>query len=100
MEEEKKQNRADQGAHVKTIVCSVNREKTNVILGKKIINLYGPGVITDFIGSIQYRISPLSFYQVNPVQTENYIKTAKQKGLTYWSAIDFLKHHSTMHSII
>ena len=35
MEEEKKQNRADQGAHVKTIVCSVNREKTNVILGKE-----------------------------------------------------------------
>lgn len=31
---------------------------------------------------------------------ENYIRTEKQKGLTYWSAIDFLKHHSTMHSII
>lgn len=83
MEEEKKQNRADQGAHVKTIVCSVNREKTNVILGKKIINLYGPGVITDFIGSIQYRISPLSFYQVNPVQTEKLYKTALEyAGLT------------------
>lgn len=34
------------------------------------------------------------------ITAENYIKTAKQKGLTYWSAIDFLKHHSTMHSII
>lgn len=31
---------------------------------------------------------------------ENYIRTAKQKGLTYWSAKDYLKHHKTMHSII
>lgn len=31
---------------------------------------------------------------------ERYVETAKQKGLTYWSAIDFLRHHSTMHSII
>ena len=30
----------------------------------------------------------------------NYIKTAKQKGLTYWSAKDFLKNHKTMHSIV
>lgn len=31
---------------------------------------------------------------------ENYIKRTKEKGLTYWSAVDFLKHHKTMHSII
>lgn len=31
---------------------------------------------------------------------ENYIKKAKEKGLTYWSVVDFLKHHKTMHSII
>lgn len=31
---------------------------------------------------------------------ENYIKDAKEKGLTYWSATDYLKHHRTMHSII
>jgi len=30
----------------------------------------------------------------------DYIKNAKQKGLTYWSAMDYLKHHKTMHSII
>lgn len=30
----------------------------------------------------------------------NYIKTAKEKGLTYWSAVDYLKNHRTMHSII
>lgn len=31
---------------------------------------------------------------------EKYIKTAKEKGLRYWSAMDFLKHHKTMHSIL
>ena len=31
---------------------------------------------------------------------EDYIKTAKQKGLTYWSAVDFLKHYKSMHPII
>ena len=31
---------------------------------------------------------------------ENYIKEPKEKGLTYWSAVDFLKHHKTMHSIL
>lgn len=31
---------------------------------------------------------------------EKFIEEAKQKGLTYWSAVDFLKHHKTMHSIL
>ena len=52
-----------------SISLNVNKERTNVILGKEIINLYGPGYITDFIGNVKYRISPLSFYQVNPAQT-------------------------------
>ena len=66
-----------------SISLSVNREKTNVIMGKEIINLYGPGYITDYIGSVQYRISPLSFYQVNPVQTEKLYGTALEyAGLT------------------
>jgi hypothetical protein len=34
------------------------------------------------------------------ISAENYIRKAKEKGLTYWSAIDFLKNHKTMHSII
>lgn len=59
-----------------TVVCSINQEKTNVIMGKKLVNLYGPGVITDWIGSVQYRISPLSFYQVNPIQTKRLYETA------------------------
>ncbi len=55
-----------------SISLNVNQEKTNVILGKELINLWGEGHITDYIGAVQYRISPLSFYQVNPVQTERW----------------------------
>lgn len=66
-----------------SISYSVNQEKTNVIMGKEIINLYGPGYITDCIGDVKYRISPLSFYQVNPVQTEKLYETALEyAGLT------------------
>lgn len=57
-------------AGMKSICLNVNKEKTNVILGEKIIPLWGEPYITDFIGSIKYQISPLSFYQVNPVQTK------------------------------
>ncbi len=66
-----------------SISCSINRERTNVIMGKELVNLYGPGCITDYIGEVQYRISPLSFYQVNPVQTEKLYGTALEyAGLT------------------
>lgn len=66
-----------------SISCSINREKTNVIMGDQVIHLYGPGYITDFIGPIKYQISPLSFYQVNPVQTEKLYETALEfAGLT------------------
>ncbi len=66
-----------------SISYSINQEKTNVIMGKEVVNLYGPGYITDFIGNVKYRISPLSFYQVNPVQTEKLYGTALEyAGLT------------------
>lgn len=72
-----------------SISLSFNMEKTNVILGTEIKNLYGPGYITDKIGNIEYRISPLSFYQVNPVQTERLYGTALEfadlnGGETVW----------------
>lgn len=54
---------------MKSICLNVNKEKTNVILGDRVVPLWGETYITDRIGSVQYRISPLSFYQVNPVQT-------------------------------
>ena len=59
-----------------SISVNINRDQTNVILGNEVINLYGPGYITDSIGGVKYRISPLSFYQVNPVQTEKLYSTA------------------------
>ena len=54
----------------KTLVVNVNREKTNVILGKENRVIYGEGKINDYIGDLVFEISPLSFFQVNPVQTE------------------------------
>ncbi len=62
------------GVIIKSICVNYNTEKTNVILGDKIDVLYGTPYITDCIGEIEYRISPLSFYQVNPVQTEKLYK--------------------------
>ena len=53
-----------------SITYSVNHENTNVIMGKEIGVLWGQGYITDYIGDVKYQISPLSFFQVNPVQTE------------------------------
>ena len=56
--------------NIKTIVKNINKDNTNVILGKKNINLYGDGYIKDKLGDLIFKISPLSFYQVNPVQAE------------------------------
>mgnify|MGYP002541186101 CR=1 FL=1 len=55
---------------VKTIVKNINNKNTNVILGKKTKILYGEGYIYDYLGEFKFKISPLSFYQVNPIQTE------------------------------
>lgn len=59
-----------------SISVSTNKERTNVIMGKEARVLWGLGYITDRIGDIQFRISPLSFYQVNPVQTKRLYETA------------------------
>lgn len=66
-----------------SISYNINMEKTNVIMGKEVVPLYGPGYIEDYIGDIKYQISPLSFYQVNPAQTEKLYETALEyAGLT------------------
>ena len=72
-----------------SISFSVNTENTNVIMGKEIVKLWGKAYITDFIGAIQFQISPLSFYQVNSVQTEKLyglaLEYADLKGVeTVW----------------
>lgn len=56
--------------NVTGIFININKEKTNVIMGNKMKMLWGKPYITDYIGDVSYNISPLSFYQVNPVQTE------------------------------
>ena len=66
-----------------SISLNVNKERSNVILGKRLINLWGQKYITDKIGEVSYQISPLSFYQVNPYQTEKlYGKALEYAGLT------------------
>jgi 23S rRNA (uracil1939-C5)-methyltransferase len=63
-------------ADIKSICLNVNRQRTNVILGDKVIPLYGDPWITDYLGDFSFRISPLSFYQVNPAQTVKLYNTA------------------------
>lgn len=66
-----------------SITLNINEKNTNVILGEEIITLWGRNYITDCLGEIKYQISPLSFYQVNPVQTRKLYETAlKYAGLT------------------
>ena len=61
---------------MKSICLNRNQEKTNVILGREIKVLYGDAFIEDKIGEIKYRISPLSFYQVNSGQMKRLYETA------------------------
>ena len=61
---------------MKSITLNVNKEKTNVIMGTEIIPVWGEKYITDYIGDVKIRISPLSFYQVNPIQKEKLYKKA------------------------
>jgi len=69
--------------NVETIVLNVNRKKTNMVLGDKVKVIYGKGYIEDFLGELKFRISPLSFFQVNPVQTEVlYEKAVEYAGLS------------------
>jgi 23S rRNA (uracil1939-C5)-methyltransferase len=71
------------GERIVSICLNYNHENTNVILGRESKVLFGQGYITDTLSGIAFRISPLSFYQVNPVQTEKLYGTALEyAGLT------------------
>jgi len=59
-----------------SISLSINKERTNVIMGTDIRLLWGKERIEDTIGDLIFTISPLSFFQVNPVQTERIYKQA------------------------
>ena len=68
---------------MKSISINVNTDNTNVVMGKTTKLLWGSEYITDMIGDIRFRISPVSFYQVNPGQTRKlYQKALDYAGLT------------------
>ncbi len=69
--------------NLKSVVLNINTKKTNVIMGKENITLYGSSYIYDYIGDVKFRLSPLSFFQVNPIQVEILYKKALEfAGLT------------------
>lgn len=55
---------------VKSVSVNYNTTKSNVILGNKVETVYGSDFIIDYIGDLKFEISPLSFFQVNPIQTQ------------------------------
>lgn len=68
---------------ITTVVVNVNEKHTSMVLGEKEQVIYGPGYIVDKLCGMTFKISPKSFYQVNPVQTEElYRKAVEYAGLT------------------
>lgn len=68
---------------ITTVVVNVNNKKTSMVLGEKQQVIYGPGYIEDELCGLRFKISPGSFYQVNPVQTERlYNKAMEYAALT------------------
>lgn len=61
---------------ITTIVQNINNASTSMVLGKRNITLYGRGYIEDVLCGCRFRISPESFYQINPAQTEKLYKEA------------------------
>lgn len=71
-----------QHPEITTIVQNINNSKTNMVLGKRNIVLTGKGYIEDVLCKNRFRISPDSFYQINPSQTEKLYKAAiKMAGI-------------------
>lgn len=72
-----------------SITINVNIKQTNVIMGQEMRSVWGQDYITDYIGNVKYQISPLSFFQVNPVQTRKLYERALEyadveSGETVW----------------
>lgn len=66
-----------------SISININKKQTNVIMGEYGETIWGKPYIIDYIGEIKYQISPLSFYQVNPIQTKKlYDKVLEYANLT------------------
>ena len=71
---------ADRG--IATVLLNHNTEKTNVILGKRCTVLYGEGYIEDELCGKRFRVSPLSFYQINRAQAQRLYEQAAAFALT------------------
>ena len=72
-----------------SITINVNTKQNNVIMGQEMRSVWGQDYITDYIGNVKYQISPLSFFQVNPVQTQKLYERALEyaeveSGETVW----------------
>ena len=73
-------NIIDRFPMVKTVVKNINTKNTNVIMGEKNEAIVGRGYITDVLGDYIFKISPMSFYQVNPTQAEALYNIAIEKA--------------------
>lgn len=67
---------AHRNPNIKTIIQNINSKDTNLVMGRKNINMYGEGTINDTIDDLNFTISPETFFQVNPLQTEKLYQTA------------------------
>ena len=84
--------------NITTVVLNVNDKKTSMVLGDRNITLYGKGFIEDKLCGCTFRISPNSFYQVNPVQTELlYEKAIHEAHLTGAHNRCILRHWNNRH---
>ncbi|WP_312699312.1 23S rRNA (uracil(1939)-C(5))-methyltransferase RlmD [Sedimentibacter sp.] len=68
--------------NIRTVVLNINDKDTNLILGRKNITLYGEGTITDTIDDLNFTISPETFFQINPAQTEKLYQPKKPRKCT------------------
>lgn len=63
-------------SNIKTVILNVNNKNTNLAMGIKNITIYGEGTINDTIDDLNFTISPETFFQINPIQTEKLYQKA------------------------
>ncbi len=76
-------------SNITTVVQNINDKNTNLIMGSKNITLYGEGIITDVIDDLIFTVSPDTFFQINPLQTEKLYRIAIEYADIYKDDICF-----------